>query len=85
MVGGVVVFTVTVTGEDVALVHAPTLQMAVYEVVADGDTTILAPLTPFDHVTVPSHTAVSVAVSPEQIAGLFTDTTGAVGVSTAML
>ena len=68
---------------DAGLVHSPILQIAVYEVEAVGDTTIEAPVAPFDQFTVPKQPeAVNVTDSPEQITCLLALITGAVGVET---
>lgn len=77
-------FTVTtVAGFDAGLRQAAAPQVAVYEVVLVGDTEILAPVAPFDHVTVPAHpVAVSVEVWPAHIVLGAADTTGAFGVPT---
>ena len=66
--GGVGVVTVTVLGVDAKLTQSPTLQVAVYVVVALGDTVIDAPVAPVDQVTVPVQpVAVSVALPPTQM------------------
>lgn len=54
-----------------------------YEVVLVGDTEMLAPVAPFDHVTVPKQpVAVRVAVWPAHIVLGAADTVGAFGVPT---
>ena len=60
--------TVIVQVRDALVSHVPNLQIALYVVVAEGFTAMLAPVIPFDHKTFPSHpTAVSLTLSPVQM------------------
>jgi hypothetical protein len=83
--GGVPTFvTLTVAGDEAGLLHAPTVQVAVYEVVTVGLTVIEAPVWPFDHVTVPVQPdAVNTVDCPTHILELFAIIVG--GVPTVMI
>jgi hypothetical protein len=82
--GGVTVITVTVAGAEGLLIHSPFLQVAVIEMVADGLSTTLTPVAPFDQVTTPPSQplAVRVTLSPAQIVPLLTEIVGEDGIVT---
>ena len=68
---------------DTGLTQVPIVQVAVYEVETVGDTVILLPIAPLDHVTIPLQpVAVSSTDEPAQIVDVPALTTGGAGFST---